>query len=41
VKKLYAFPDSAGQQNSNKQFIRGAKPFRFKGAERNEQMMTE
>jgi hypothetical protein len=39
--KLYTFPDLAGQQNTNKRLIRVAKSFLFKGAERDEQMMTE
>jgi len=41
AKKLYTFSQSAGQQNSNQQFIRGLKSFYFSGGERNEQMMTE
>ena len=41
AKKLYTFSQSAGQQSSNEQFIRGLKSFCFKGGESNEQMMTE
>jgi hypothetical protein len=41
LEKLYTVPDRQPRKNSNWQFIRGAKSFVIRGAERNEQMMTE
>ena len=41
LEKIYTLPDCRVQQNSNWRFIRQAKSIRFKGPERNDQMMTE
>jgi len=41
LRKPYTVPASPAQQNSNPRFIRRAKSFRFRGRERNDQLMPE